>query len=596
MPYTQLTNLDYFEIKENLKTYMKSKSEFTDYDFEGSAISHILDVLAYNTYYTAFNTNLVANEFFIDSATLRDNVVRIAKQLGYKPKSRVSPKAVIDFRATVTSQNKPSTYTLKKGSGFITNFDNSLYNYVVIDDVTTSVDNGVANFTNVEIYEGTLVTEYFTYDESKQNRFIISNPKIDTSTLRISVYPSNNSTSRTSFFQADNILDIDPSSAIYFIEEVNDEKYEITFGDGVFGVKLETGNYIEVSYLLTDGPITNGVSNFRFNGVLLDSNNAKYPTEVIVLNVSPSDGGSDIEDINDIKFNAPRYFGTQDRAVTAEDFKPIVAKIYPNISDIISYGGEDEVPPEYGVVKIIIKPKSGAKLTSSTKREIESELRKYMVASVRPVIIDPSILYIELLSDIYYSKIKTNQTKRDIETKCINNLIDYIERSEVEKFSGKLRYSKVNGVIDSSDESIQSNETSFVMRKDFYPQLNSKSYYEICYQNSFDKDCEGPTVKTTGFVVSEYPLFTVYAKDIDGRMVLYRIGSDGRDIILNDDIGEVDYMKGEVKLYSLTIIKGSFFDNKIELRTIPLKKDIFAFREQYLKVDIEKSNFNARAE
>lgn len=596
MPYTQLTNLDYFEIKESLKTYMRSRSEFTDYDFEGSALSNLLDVLAYNTYYTAFNTNLIANEFFIDSATLRDNVVRIAKQLGYKPKSRVAPKATIDFTTTVTSQNKPSIYTLKKGSGFITNFDSSLYNYVVIDDITVPVANGIGNFANVEIYEGSLVKEYFTYDESVKNRFIISNPQIDTSTLRVSVYPSNTSTSKTSFFQADNILDLDQSSNIYFIEEVGDEKYEISFGDGIFGVSLETGNYIEVTYLLTDGPTTNGASNFRFNGVLVDDNDAKYPTTVQVTNVSASNGGSDIETVDAIKFNAPRYFGTQDRAVTAEDFKPIITKIYPNISDIISYGGEDEVPPEYGVVKLIIKPKSGSKLTSSTKREIEEELKKYMVASVRPVIIDPSVLYIEILSNIYYSKIKTNQTRRDVETKCVDSVIDYIGKSDVEKFSGKFRYSKINGVIDSADDSIQSNETSLVMRKDFYPQLNSKSYYEICYQNSFDKDCDGPTVKSTGFVVSEYPLYTVYLKDIDGRMVLYRIGTDGRDVILDNNAGDVDYMKGEVKLYSLTIIKGSFFDNKIELRTVPLKKDIFAFREQYLKVDIENSTFTARAE
>jgi hypothetical protein len=596
VPYTQLNNLDYLEIKENLKTYMRSKSEFSDYDFEGSALSHILDVLAYNTYYTAFNTNLIANEFFIDSATLRDNVVRIAKQLGYDPKSRVAPKATIDFTTTVTSQNKPSSYTLKKGSGFITNFDNSLYNYVVLDDVTVPVSNGIGYFTNVEVYEGTLVTEYFTYDEAGKNRFILNNPNLDTTSIRINVYPSDQSSSKTAFFQSSNILDIDASSAAYFIEEISDEKYEITFGDGVFGTKLETGNYIEISYLLTDGPTTNGVSNFRFNGILIDTNGAKYPTIVEVTNVTSSDGGSDIETVDNIKFNAPRYFGTQDRAVTAEDFKPIITKIYPNISDIISYGGEDEVPPEYGVVKIIVKPKSGSKLTSSTKREIESQLKKYMVGSVRPVIIDPSVLYVEVVSNIFYSKIKTNLTSRDIETKCIDTLIDYIKKSDVEKFSGKFRYSKVNGVLDSADDSIQSNETSFVMRKDFYPQLNTNSYYEICYQNSFDKDCDGPTVKSTGFVVSQYPTYTVYVKDIAGRMVLYRIGNDGRDIILDDNAGEVDYMKGEVKLYSLTIIKGSFFDNKIELRTVPLKKDIFAFREQYLEVDIEKSTFIASAE
>lgn len=596
MPYSQIANLDYLEIKENLKTYLRSQSEFTDYDFEGSALSNILDVLAYNTYYTAFNTNLIANEFFIDSATLRDNVIRIAKQLGYKPRSRVSPKSLINFTAEITSPNLPSSYTLQKGTGFVTNFDDTLYNYVVIEDITSPVNNGVATFTNVAIYEGTLVTQYFTYDETQINRFILKNVGIDTSSIRVNVYANENSTAKIPFSEASNILDVNGSSSVYFVEEIDDENYELIFGDGTFGSKLSTGNYIEVSYLITSGPESNGVSSFRFNGVLLDSNNISYTTSVTVNSASASFGGGNIESVNSVKFNAPRYFATQDRAVTAEDFKAIITKLYPNVSDIISYGGEDEDPPEYGVVKLVIKPKSGGKIANSTKKIIEEDLKQYMVASVRPKIVDPSILYVEISSTIFYESTRTTLTSSDIVTRVIESIEEYINLSDTEKFGGKFRYSKLNGVIDSTDESIQSNLTELTLRKDFIPLLNTTSYYELCYQNKFDKECDGPTVYSTGFIVSEYPNYTVYVKDIDGRMVLYRIGDDNQDIILDNNAGDVNYEKGEVKLYNLTIIKGSFNNNKIELRTVPYKKDIFAFREQYLEIDIEKSTFIAEVE
>jgi hypothetical protein len=596
VPYSQIANLDYLEIKESLKTYLRSQSEFTDYDFEGSALSNILDVLAYNTYYTAFNTNLVANEFFIDSATLRDNVIRIAKQLGYRPRSRVAPKSTINFTATITSNNPPASYTLRKGTGFLSNFDDTVYKYVVIDDVTVPVTNGVATFEDVEISEGTLIKQYFTFDSSTDNRFVLSNIGIDSSSIRVVVYQNQNSSSKFEFKSTQNILEIDSQSKVYFIEEIDDENYQIIFGDGVFGAALDTGNYIEVSYLITAGPESNGVSSFRFNGILSDDDNNTYSTTVVVSDASISDGGAEIESTDSIKFIAPKYFGTQNRAVTAEDFKPIISKIYPNVSDIIVYGGEEEQPPEYGVVKLVIKPKNSAKLTSQRKREIESELEQYMVGSVTPKIIDPSILYVEVNSTVFYNRLQTNLTSKDITTKVINSLESYVKLSETEKFSGKLRYSKVNGVIDAADDSIQSNETSFVMRKDIQPILNTTTFYEVCYQNEFDKECNGPTVSSTGFVVSEYPRFTVYIKDVDGIMVLYRIGSSGDDIILKPNVGTVDYVAGEVKLYDLTIIRGTLSNNIIQLRTIPLKRDVFAFREQYLDVDINNSKIFAQAE
>lgn len=598
MPYSQLSNLDFFDIKENLKTYLRSQAEFTDYDFEGSAISNILDVLAYNTYYTAFNTNLVANELFIDSATLRDNVVRIAKQLGYRPRSRVSPRGTVSFSASINNVTEyPSLYTLKKGTGFITNYDNSVYNYVTVDDVTVSVVNGVATFDEVAVYEGTLVTEYFTYDTSSFNtKFVLSNNKIDISSIRVKIYENDQSTKVSIFNAEENILGLDSNSPVFFVEEVEDEQYQISFGDGIFGKKLSDGNYVEITYLITNGPETNGVKNYRFNGILVDENNLKYSNTVTIIASSVSDGGADVESVDQIKYTAPKYFGTQNRAVTTEDFKPIVSKIYPNIADIIVYGGEDEQPPEYGVVKLVIKPKTGAKVTSQTKRLITEELKKYMVASVRPIIVDPSILYVEVNSTVFYKRLDTNLSSKDIASKASSALDSYIKLSNTEKFLGKLRFSKVNSAIDAADTSIQSNETDFVMRKDVQPLLNTTSYYEVCYQNKFDKDCDGPTVFSTGFVVSEYPRFTVYIKDLDGRMVLYRIGSSGEDIVLKNDIGTVDYEKGEVKLYDLTIIKGTLSNNIIQIRTIPLKRDIFAFREQFLDVDLSNSKIVAQAE
>lgn len=574
---------------------MRAQSEFTDYDFEGSALSNLLDVLAYNTYYTAFNTNMVANEFFLESATLRDNVVRIAKQLGYSPRSKVASTTKISFTASITDTNPPKSYILKKGTGFVTNFDSSIYNYVTVDDITVPVANSIATFTDVDVYEGTLVTEYFTFNESESNRFILKNQNIDVSSIRVNVFENENTTSKIVFNAESNILNVDSQSRIFFIEEVDDERYEIIFGDGVFGVSLTDQNYIEVSYLITNGSDVNGARSFRFTGLLVDTDNFTYNSDIVITNESVSDGGAEMESSEEIKYSAPKYFATQNRAVTAEDFKSIVGKIYPNIADIIVYGGEDESPPEYGVVNIVIKPKNSVRLGAAAKLNIISELQDYMVASVRPQIKNPSVLYVEILSDVYYSKNLTNLTSKDISSRVSKAVEDYIQLSETEKFSGKLRYSKINAVIDNSDVSIQSNITSFTMRKDINPILNTTSYYEVCYQNEFDKDCEGATVQSTGFVVQEYPRFTVYVRDNDGTMILYRVGENG-DIILNNDIGTVDYIKGEVKLYDLTIIKGSFDNNFIELRVVPSKKDIFAFREQYLDVDISKSTFIARAE
>lgn len=601
MPYAQLSNLDYNQIRTALKEYIQSTSDFTDYDFEGSALSNLIDVLAYNTYYTAFNTNMVVNELFIDSATLRDNVVALAKQLGYNPKSVVAPTAVLTFNVDFPESTPANNQIiLQKGTGFVSRNDNNLYQYVVVEDIKRPIVSNQAIFDNIEVKEGSLITDTYVVDNTQSNqRFIIDNSNVDVSTIIVRVFLNEESTVSEEYKLSRNILGVDSQSKIFFINEIEDEKYEIFFGDGVLGRKLDNGQKIEISYLSTNGAETNGAKNFTFSGVLKDTNgNTNYPftTSLNTSSIVKSSGGADIENIKSIKYNAPKYFGTQDRAVTADDYAAIVRNIYPAISDIISFGGEEQDPPAYGQVFLVLKPNSGSFLSSFTKQKIKRELKDYMVASVTPEILDPSILFVELDSKIYYDTRKTNLTPEEIRAKVLSSIEGYIALSDTEKFNGKFRYSKFVGVIDESDISINSNLTSVTMRKDFYPQLNSTFYYEICYQNTFLDD-DDPVLSSTGFVVSEYPNFTVYLEDRDGKIVLYRIDkSSGDKIILNFSQGDINYEKGEVILYDLTIIKGSFNDNRIELRVLPKSNDIVAKREVYLDVDVAKSKFQVYQE
>jgi hypothetical protein len=364
------------------------------------------------------------------------------------------------------------------------------------------------------------------------------------------------------------------------------------------GKKLENNAVVEASYLVTSGPASNGVRTFVFSGVLENQDGATPGGFTVTINSTvAAAGGEEIETTKKIKYNAPKSYGTQDRAVTSQDYTAIVRNIYPATSDIIIFGGEDQVPPQYGKVFIVLKPTDAAYLTSITKQEIVSQLKRYVVASVEPVLVDPSILYVELDSKIYYNSQITDQTPAQIRDKVITSLQSYIETSDTEKFNGKFRHSKAVGVIDDADKSINSNLTSVIMRKDFYPQLNSTFYYEVCFQNSFDEDCDNPVLSSTGFRVTEYPNFDVYVEDRGGKIILYRLDAiTGEKIVLDREVGDIDYVKGELKMYDLTIIKGSFFDNRISLRVKPLSNDIKAIREVYLDVDIANSTFIAYKE
>ena len=600
MPYTQLNNLDFSEIKTALKEYMRAQSDFTDYDFEASALSQLLDVLAYNTYYTAFNANMVVNEMFLDSATLRDNVVALAKQLGYTPRSITSPRTDIGFKVNfpVTA---PASVELKAGTGFVTNYDGTLYRYVSLKSVKAPVVNGVATFSDVALHEGSYVVSNYTFDGTlKDQKFKIQNSSADLSSLIVRVYESANSSVYDEYTRSDNILAVGADDKVFFISEVDDEQYELFFGDGVLGKKLSDGNVIEVSYILTKGPLSNGAKSFTFSGVLLDENQLKVtvPFSVNTITVdSPSQGGSEIESIDTIKYNAPKSYGAQNRAVTSNDYAAIVRNLYPAIADIIVFGGEDQVPPEYGKVFLAVKPSQANALSSATKKDLTDRLKQYTVASVKPVFVDPSLLFIEIDSKIYFDGSKTNMLPAEVAAKVSTGVSEYLETSGTEKFNGKFRYSKFIGVIDGSDRAVNSNITEITLRKDFYAQINASAYYEICYQNEFLKDCDGPVVTSTGMTVFEHPNHTSYLEDRDGKIVLYRLDSlTGDKILLNDSVGDIDYKHGEIKLYDFTILKGTFSDNRIELRVKPASNDVEVKREVYLDVDISKSTFVAYKE
>ena len=598
MPYTQVSNLDFEQIKVSLKEYMRSQSDFTDYDFEGSALATIIDTLAYNTYYTAFNTNMVVNEMFIDSATLRDNVVAIAKQLGYRPKSATSPTAYVSFNINYTNATTDTELILQAGTGFVSSYDNNIYSYITTNDVTGQVANNVATFTDVPIREGTLLTNTFTVNSAiKSQRFILDNQDIDTNTIRVQVYPGGG-TFNEEYKVADNILGVDGNSKVFFVDEIEDQRYEILLGDGVLGKQVDNNSRIEVSYVTTSGAESNGVKTFVFTGVVQNPNGVSPNAFTTTITSSTaSSGGEAVESTSKIKYTAPKAYGTQDRAVTAQDYEAIVRKVYPATSDIIIFGGEDQDPPQYGKVFIVLKPNDASYLTSLTKSQIIDDLKKYVVASVEPEIVDPSILYVEMTSKIFYNSGVTDQRPSQVRDKVISSVQSYIDTSDTEKFNGKFRYSKFVGVIDDADVSINSNLTSVMMRKDFYPQLNSTFYYEVCFQNAFDEDCDDPVLSSTGFRVTEYPNFDVYVEDRDKKIVLYRLDTvTGEKVVLDSDIGDIDYVKGELKMYALTIIRGSFFDNRISLRVKPLSNDIKAMREVYLDVDVANSSFTAYKE
>ena len=605
MALVNFTNLDFDQIKTSIRDYLRSNSNFTDYDFEGSNLSIILDVLAYNTYISSYNANMISNEVFIDSATLRENVVSIARSIGYTPRSRTASKANISLfvdTSTAPSPQKPLTLTLKKGIVSTTSgsFNGISYVYSIPDDVTVPVINGIADFSNVDIYEGTYITETYTVNSLDPNqKFILNNANIDSSLIRVEVRDGSLGP-RKKYIQSSNILDINSESKIFFIQEIEDQRYEVIFGDGIFGKKLINENIVDVSYIITNGESANGVSSFVFNGTIVDNNNFDVTNGISLISTNiAASGGKEIESIDSIKKYATRIYAAQNRAVTSSDYESIIPQIYPEAESVSVFGGEDLDPPQYGKVFITIKPEGGFFVSNGVKDNIKSALKKYSVAGIVPEILDLKYLSIEIDSTIYYNN--NNAPSSDYVSSIVyNNIQKYANSSELNKYGARFKYSKFLRIIDDSNESITSNITTVQMRRDLKPVLNSLATYEICFGNQFHiKNIDGFNIKSSGFYINgiEDPVYLSDVPDVNGItgvINIFRLDSLDQYRIIVANAGTINYVKGEINLDAINILDTVRNENEpiIEISAIPESNDIIGLQDLYLNLNIGDVTLN----
>jgi hypothetical protein len=610
MPLVNFSNLDFNQIKTTLKDYLRSNSNFTDYDFEGSNLSTILDVLAYNTYITSYNANMVANEVFIDSATLRENVVSLARNIGYVPRSRKSATATISFFIDTSNITPtPSSLTLRRGTVASTSgsFGNQSFVFSILEDITVPVFNDIAIFQNIKIYEGIRLVNNFTFSSNNLNqRFILPNSGIDTDLISVIVRNNEQSTISVKYSLQDSLFDINNESKVFFLQEIEDERYEILFGDGIFGKKLEEGNFIEIGYITSNGDSANGVSQFTFAGrITYNRNSIEYNvTSGISLLTTGlvASGGENIESVDSIKKYAPRIYASQNRALTANDYETLIpSKIYPETESISVFGGEELIPPQYGKVFISIKPRFGDFLPNLIKENIKLKLKKYAVAGIVPEILDLKYLFIEINSKIYYN---TNLAPNAEFVSSIvqNNANKYAESSELNRYGARFKYSKFLKIIDDSHESVTSNITTIQMRRDLRVVPNAFAEYQIGFGNEFHiKSMSGYNIKTSSFRISDI-VQDVYLSDVPdtnretGSLFLFTVPSPNSTTsnVVRRGIGNINYKTGIITINPINIISaGKVKDGQpiIEMSAIPKSNDVIGLQDLYLQLDINNSLF-----
>ena len=592
MSFNQFTNLDFGDLRTQIKDYLRSSSDFTDFDFEGSNFSTLIDLLAYNSYITAYNTNMSVNETFLDSATLRENVVSLARNIGYVPRSKRSAKAKVTFSVDM-SQTNARTVKIFAGQVALGAVTNGNYIFSIPEDVTTPVDsNGISIFDNLEIYEGVYLKSTFIVDSSQTNqKYILPNTNIDTSTIRVKVIDE----VEEIYTAYSNILNINSESRIFLIQEIADEKYQILFGDNILGKRPAGGSRIEISYIVTNGSLGNGASNFTFSGRLLDNNLLDVTSGIsLLLTENSSENGDEIETVDSIKYLAPRIYASQFRAVTANDYKGLIPYIYPNVDSVTAYGGEELDPPEYGKVFISIKPRNGNFLSQITKQAIVRSLKQYSIAGIRPEIIDLSYLYVEVDSTVYYN-VNASTRPELVRTKVLNTLTTYASSSDVNNFGGRFKYSKVVSLIDDSDKSVTSNITKVKMRRDLSPALNTFATYELCFGNKIHSKKDGYSIKSSGFNIDGITE-TVYMADIQvsegtGKIFFFKL-ENNVPVLVKNTAGSVDYERGEILLDVVNITGTQLANGFIEVQAIPESNDVIGLKDLYLQVDVRNSVVN----
>ena len=614
MPFTQFTSLDFEQIKVQIKDFLRSNSNFTDFDFEGSNFSVIIDTLAYNTYINAFNANLLANESFLDSATIRENVVSLARNIGYVPRSKTAATATVrisDINVGTTNDSTTKFLTLRAGLVCVGASENTTYRFSLPDNITSTRvrDIGGTSFAQfdepITIHEGTYLTRTYRANTSVDQRFIIDSPGIDSSTLRVFVSGPNDTSIGRQYKMIDNILNIDKDSEIFLAQEVQDEKYEIMFGDGLFGRKLENNSIITARYIVSDGEAGNGASNFSFQGTLTKSDGTIFtPSDsVAVTTVQNASNGAEVEDVSSIKYFAPRLYSAQYRAVTPRDYEAIIGTIFPQTESVAVVGGEELDPPQFGKVQISIKPKNGTFVSDFDKSQIKNRLKNYSIAGINSEIVDLKILYVEIDSNVYYNSAQVSSSD-NLRTSIIAGLNDYANNVEINKFGGRFKYSKVNTLIDRIDNGITSNITKVIIRRDLKALLNQFAQYELCFGNRFNINPAGYNIKSTGFTIQGFTdtayITDVPNKNISGNLDGSHMGTlsvvtknnRNEQRVVVKDAGVVDYKKGEVILNTINITSTVNENNIIEVQAFPESNDVVGLKDLYLSFDVSKSTIN----
>jgi len=592
----EISALDFDQVKANLKTFLQSQSEFQDYNFEGSGFSILLDLLAYNTHYLAYNTNVVANEMFLDSADLRSSIVSLAKMLGYTPTSPRAPIANIDI---LINNASGTSITMSKGTVFTTSVSGTSYQFVTNSDHTITPSSGVYRFSNINLYEGTLTTYKYTVDSSDPDqKFIIQTNRADTSTLKVKVQNSSIDTTTTTYTLATGITELSSTSKVYFIQEIEDGKFEVYFGDGIIGQSLSDGNIVILEYVVTNTTDANGASTFSLSGSIDGFSNVTITTN------SSAQGGSVGQTKESIRYNAPLQYSAQDRAVTTTDYETLVQEIYPNAQSVSAWGGEDDETPIYGVVKIAIKAVSGSTLTDATKTSIVTQLKKYNVASVRPQIVDPETTTILLTSNVKYDERATTKTRDTLRSEIISALNTY-NTNTLQKFDSMFRYSKIVELIDDTDTSILSNITTLRIRKTFTPTISSSTRYDVYFRNAIynphtgHKSASGGVLESSGFKVPNDNNVYFLDDDGSGNIRRYYLVSGVRTYV-NNTQGTINYSTGQITINSLTIasvenIRGAS-STVIELTVQPNSNDVVPVRDQILSIDTVNSSITVEAD
>ena len=593
----EISELDFENIKGSLKRFLSNQNEFKDYNFEGSSMAILLDLLAYNTHYLAYNANFVANEMFMDTAQLRSSVASLAKLVGYTPNSARAPIADLKL---VINDGTGATITIPAGTKFSTAVDGLTYTFVSIADKTIQPVDGIYTAQSLEVYEGTYVSYNYTFDSSDiDQRFLIPSDRADSTTIKVAVQNSASDTTSSTYTKATSITELDGTSKVFFLQEAEDGQFEIYFGDGVIGKALDDGNIISISYVVTNKTEANGATSFSLSGSISGFN------DVTLTVNSSAQGGGEPETLQSIKTNASNFYSAQDRAVTTEDYKTKVKQLYANTQSVSAWGGEDAETPFYGRVYISILPTSGSNLTDSTKDRIVKDLKKYSVASVTPVIIDPETTDLLITSNVKFDETSTPKTADTIKSNVITTLTNY-NANTLQSFDTIFRYSKLTGLIDETDESILSNITTIKMRKSFVPTLGSSTKYTINFANALynphsgHNSASGGILESSGFKIDGNTT-DVFFLDDDGQGNVRRYKNDGAvRSYANSTQGTIDYSTGKVEVNSLNVsnienIRGAA-STVIEVTVKPNSNDIVPIRNQVLDIDVANSSVTVESD